>query len=305
MRVYICSPVTVTLERAPLPKSPSVMVAIDAEAGGGNRISVGSDGERQRLWLCCSVLQCVAVYCSVLQCVAVRCSALMLVTVMASVSDCECVAVCCSVLQCVAARCSVLMFVTIMASVSNRDCVAVCCSVLQFAAARCSVLMLVTMMASVSDCDCVAVCRSVLPCVAVRCSVLQCVVVCYSALQCGAVRCSVLQCVAVRYRDGEHQRPCSSCKPPVEQANNKKNFAKNKWIPQKCCHLQRETHSEQEKLYFKCNGHNLSYLYWLNWIFATRFVFVSFDFDCSCILHECNKIPEKEEWNHVCDKTRS
>jgi len=38
---------------------------------------------RQRLTVCCSVLQCVAVCCSVLQCVAV----------------------CCSVLQCVAVRC--------------------------------------------------------------------------------------------------------------------------------------------------------------------------------------------------------
>jgi len=37
--------------------------------------------------VCCSVLQCVAVWCSVLQCVAVCCSVL------------QCVAVCCSVLQ--------------------------------------------------------------------------------------------------------------------------------------------------------------------------------------------------------------
>ena len=47
-------------------------------------------------WLCCSVLQCVAVCCSVLQCVAVCCSVL------------QCAAVCCSVLQCVAVCCSVL-----------------------------------------------------------------------------------------------------------------------------------------------------------------------------------------------------
>jgi len=46
--------------------------------------------------VCCSVLQCVAVYCNVLQCVAVCCSVL------------QCVAVCCSVLQCVAVCCSVL-----------------------------------------------------------------------------------------------------------------------------------------------------------------------------------------------------
>ena len=42
--------------------------------------------------MCCSVLQCVAVWCSVLQCVAVCCSVL------------QCVAVCCSVLQCRDAR---------------------------------------------------------------------------------------------------------------------------------------------------------------------------------------------------------
>jgi len=41
-------------------------------------------------YVCCSVLQCVAVCCSVLQHVAVCCSVL------------QCVAVCCSVLQCVA-----------------------------------------------------------------------------------------------------------------------------------------------------------------------------------------------------------
>jgi len=43
-------------------------------------------------WLCCSVLQCVAVRvcCSELQCVAVCCS----------VVQCECGAVCCSMLQC-------------------------------------------------------------------------------------------------------------------------------------------------------------------------------------------------------------
>jgi len=40
--------------------------------------------------LCCSVLQCIALWCSVVQCVAVFCSVL------------QCVAVCRSVLQCVA-----------------------------------------------------------------------------------------------------------------------------------------------------------------------------------------------------------
>ena len=47
-----------------------------------------------RIFVCYSVLQCVAVCCSVLQCVTVCCSVL------------QCVAVCCSVLQCVAVHCN-------------------------------------------------------------------------------------------------------------------------------------------------------------------------------------------------------
>jgi len=67
--------------------------------------------------VCCSVLQCVAVYCSVLQCIAVYCSVLQCIAVCFSVL--QCVAVCCRVLQCTALCCSVL------------QCAAVCCSVLQ------------------------------------------------------------------------------------------------------------------------------------------------------------------------------
>jgi len=60
---------------------------------------------RVREKLCCSVLQCVAVYCSVLQCVAVCCSVLQRVAACCNVL--QCVALCCSVLQCVAVCCSV------------------------------------------------------------------------------------------------------------------------------------------------------------------------------------------------------
>jgi len=64
------------------------------------------------------VLQCVAVCCSVLQCVAVyqerSCTLVLQARIIAIY-----VAVCCSVLQCVAVCCSVL------------QCVAVCSSVLQ------------------------------------------------------------------------------------------------------------------------------------------------------------------------------
>jgi len=67
--------------------------------------------------VCCSVLQCVAVYCSMLQCIAVCCCVLwqngMLcasATLLRSKASKSCVriAVCCSVLQCVAVCCSVL-----------------------------------------------------------------------------------------------------------------------------------------------------------------------------------------------------
>ena len=47
-------------------------------------------------FMCCSVLQCFAVYCSVVQCVAMCCNVL------------QCTAVCCNVLQCAAVCCNVL-----------------------------------------------------------------------------------------------------------------------------------------------------------------------------------------------------
>jgi len=88
-----------------------------------NLISISMGG--QLVAVCCSVLQCVAVFrvavCrSVSQCVAVCCSVL------------QCVAVCCSVLQCVTVCCSVLQCVAVCCSA--LQCVAVCCSVLQCAA---------------------------------------------------------------------------------------------------------------------------------------------------------------------------
>jgi len=85
-------------------------------------------------FMCCSVLQCVAVCCSVPLCL-LQCFCLFLNT---RCSVLQCVLVCFSVLLCVAVCCSVLL------------CAAVCCCVLQ----------------------CVAVCCNVLLCVAVCCSVL-------------------------------------------------------------------------------------------------------------------------------------
>jgi len=73
------------------------------------------------LVVCCSELQCVAVFCSVLQCIAVL----------------QCVAVCCRVLQCEA-------FVRDMPryeSTNKKNIIhlVVCCSVLQCVAVCCSV----------------------------------------------------------------------------------------------------------------------------------------------------------------------
>ena len=81
--------------------------------------------------VCCSVLQCVAVWCCVLQCVAVCCSVF---TVAPAPPVCvhmrrnsrmlQCVAVCCSVRQCFTPT-----FLCVYAEVFT--CVAVYCSLLQ------------------------------------------------------------------------------------------------------------------------------------------------------------------------------
>ena len=129
--------------------------------------------------MCCSVLQCVAMYCNVLQCVAVCCSVL------------QCVAMCCSVLQCVAVSCircrpgCQILSITYEPRSSTR-----------FASRRVAVRCSVAVRRSASQC--VAVRCSALQCAVVRCSALQCVAVRCSALQCAAVRCSALQCVAMR-----------------------------------------------------------------------------------------------------------
>jgi len=77
-------------------------------------------------FVCCSVLQCVAVCCSVLQCVALCCSA----------SALQCAAMYCKVLQGVARRCRVLQCVAVRGSASAWQCVAACCSVLQCVAVQ-------------------------------------------------------------------------------------------------------------------------------------------------------------------------
>jgi len=63
-------------------------------------------------WMCCSVLQYVAVVCSGLQWVATRSTTSMTEWIGKCVAVCcsvlQCVAVCCSALQCVAVRCNTL-----------------------------------------------------------------------------------------------------------------------------------------------------------------------------------------------------
>jgi len=125
-------------------------------------------------WVCCSVLQCVAVCCSVLQSAAVCCSLPQSSAVCYSLPQNVAVGSVCfsvhSVFECVR--------VLLLPDTRNTlQCVAVCCSVLQ-----CVVMCCSTPIGWHSKCDiqCVAVCWHVLQCAAVCCSVLQCVAVCCS-----------------------------------------------------------------------------------------------------------------------------
>ena len=61
--------------------------------------------------VCCSMLQCAAVWCSVLRYVAVCCSTMQCVTIGCSVL--QYVTVCCCMLHCVAIRYSVLWYVVV------------------------------------------------------------------------------------------------------------------------------------------------------------------------------------------------
>jgi len=93
---------------------------------------------------------CVAVCCSVLQCVAVWCSELLLPFRMGlslnSSLRCvlQCAVACCSVLQCVAVWCSELLLPFRMGLLLNSSlrcvlqCAVACCSVLQCVAVSCS-----------------------------------------------------------------------------------------------------------------------------------------------------------------------
>jgi len=84
---------------------PSKQKSVNSEGLGG--------------WVCCRVLQSVAVCCSAVQCGAVWRSVLLV----------QCVAVCCSVVQCVAVCCSVMQRGAVCYSVMQRGAMycSVCC----------------------------------------------------------------------------------------------------------------------------------------------------------------------------------
>ena len=136
--------------------------------------------------MCCSMLQCVAVYFHTSDMLPIPGN---MGNKNTAGSVLRCVAVCCSMLLCVFTRETRYLFqvtwehedgttdITIAEPIARLEVCCRCCSVLQ----------------------CVAVCRSVSQCVTVCCSVLQCVVVCCSVLQCVVVCCSVLQCLAVSF----------------------------------------------------------------------------------------------------------
>ena len=128
--------------------------------------------------MCCSVLQCVAVWGSGPQ----------------EVRHCSCCSMhgadlCCSVF--VAEPCCIVCAAMVLHCVWCRAVLqSVCCRlVLQCVCCKVPPVRAVSPVVSCSELQCVAECWYY--------SLLQCVVVCCSVLQCVAVTCSVLQCVAV------------------------------------------------------------------------------------------------------------
>jgi len=115
----------------------------------------------QRVAVCCSVLQWIAMYCSVLQRVAACCSVLqwnipvilVRLDALLSISSQCVVCACCSVLQCFTACCSVLQCVAACLKRVAALLDTACCIALQCIAVHCSVLQ-------VCVCVCVCVCVS-------------------------------------------------------------------------------------------------------------------------------------------------
>jgi len=142
----------------------------------------------QRITVCCSMLQCVAVYCSLLQYIAVCISVL------------QCVAVYCSVLQYVAVSCNVLQFPNFYCCSCSCCCCYYCHTEMTSMVTRAT--------AQSRRGRCVAVCCSVMQCVAVP----QCVAACCSVLlhsrlgRCVLLQsiCNTLQHTATHYNLPQH-----------------------------------------------------------------------------------------------------
>jgi len=150
------------------------------------------------LYMCCSVLQCVAACCSVLQSVAMCCSVL------------QCAVVCCSVFKCVAdVRCNDLAW-RFFEAVCVKWRIHTCAVTLSYVwdMRRDSFICLTHLNLCYTGvahtlhggdvcvwahtCACVHEVLTVRQLISVRCSVQQRVEVCCSVLQCAAACCSVL-----------------------------------------------------------------------------------------------------------------
>jgi len=165
-----------------------------------------SDREWKAKRMCACVRERVVVCCSVLQCVRPRMEGKTHVCLMAvAYIQRPCHPESCHYTVCVH------VYVKIVACCSVLQCVAVCCSVLQCVAVGCSVsyggcvyptALPPRILPLYCVCACVCESYSVLQCVDMCCSVLQCVAVCLMAVACIQQPCHpescLLYCVCVR-----------------------------------------------------------------------------------------------------------
>ena len=141
---------------------------------------IDTDLHDTQVCVCCSVVQCGAVWCSVVQCGAVWCSVVQCGAVWCNVVQCG--AVCCSVLQCVFCHRQRLTWYAGM-------CVRVCCTVLQYVVVCCSVSFSSTLIDTMFTNS-------------LYIHVRVCVAEWWSVLQCGAVYVPVVVCCSVLWCDG-------------------------------------------------------------------------------------------------------
>jgi len=160
--------------------------------------------------VCCSVLQCAAMFCNKSQCVSQR------VAVYKNTASCDtrcgtscnmlqCVVLCCRVLQCGPVCCHELRCMTIQyLAMRGAARYAACCSDLQCVAIQCRVLQRVAVYKKTVPYECAV--WYIMQCIAVCCRLLQCVAVCYTKVRCVAVSCSLYE------KTLPHDaRRCTSC----------------------------------------------------------------------------------------------